>query len=85
MLRVLSLQITHYTCRETRHGQYKLICPKFRNITEAGRSFEVRSVNLWNSLPNEIKKKRSISSFRNDLRNYFIDSYRDIDLFDVLL
>ena len=85
MLRVLSLRITHYTCRETRHGKYKLICPKFHNITEAGRSFQVSSVNLWNSLPNELKKKRSISSFRNDLRNYFIDSYRDIDSFDVLL
>lgn len=60
--------------RGTRHGQYNLICPKFRNITEAGRPFQVSSVKLWNSLPNELKKKRSTWSFRNDLRNYFIDS-----------
>ena len=71
--------------RETRHGQHNLICPKFRNITEAGRTFQVSSVKLWNSLPNELKKKRSTSSFRNDLRNYFIDSYRDIDFFEALL
>ena len=62
-----------------------IICPKFCNITEAGRSFQVSSVTLWNSLPNELKKKRSTSSFRNDLKNYFIDSYRDIDSFEALL
>ena len=70
--------------RETRHGQHNLICPKFHNIAEAGRSFQVSSVKLWNS-SNELKKKRSTSSFRNDLRNYFIDSYRDIDSFEALL
>ena len=71
--------------RETRHGQYNLICPKFRNISEAGRSFQVSSVKLWNSLPNVLKKKPSTSSFKNALRNYFIDSYRGIDSFEVLL
>ena len=58
--------------RETRHGQYNFVCPKFRHITEAGRSLSVSSIRLWNSLPDNIKRKNSLSSFKNALIPYFI-------------
>ena len=39
--------------RETRHDQFNFVCPKFRQNTEAGRSFSVSSIKLWNSLPDD--------------------------------
>ena len=39
--------------RETRHDQFNFVCPKFRHITEAGRSFGVSSIKLWNSLSDD--------------------------------
>ena len=71
--------------RETRHGQYNFVCPTFRHITEAGRSVSVSSIRLWNSLPDDIKRKNSLSSFKNALIAYFRDSYIDIDNFEALL
>ena len=43
--------------RETRHGQYNFVCPKFRHITEVGRSFSVGSIKLWNGLPDDINPR----------------------------
>ena len=42
-------------------------------ITEAGRPFSVISIKLWNTLPDDIKKKkkRRVSSFKNALVIYF--------------
>ena len=55
-------------------------------ITEAGRPFSVISIKLWNTLPDDIKKKkkRRVSSFKNALVIYFRDYYFDIDNFEVL-
>ena len=37
------------------------------------------SIKLWNSLPDDLKRKNSLSSFKNALITYFRDSYIDID------
>ena len=60
--------------------------PKFQHITKAGGgSFSVSSVKLWNGLPDGIKRKNSLLSFKNALKTNFINSYTDIDYFEILL
>ena len=43
------------------------------------------SIKLWNSLPDDLKRKNSLSSLKNALITYFRDSYIDIDSFEALL
>lgn len=50
-----------------------------------GGSFSVSSVKLWNGLPDEIKRKNSLLSFKNTLKTYFINSYTDIDYFEIFI
>jgi hypothetical protein len=71
--------------RQTRHGEYNLVCPKYNYATEGGKSVTVSSIKIWNSLPKDIKTKSSINSFKFALKNYFLDSYKDIDRFELLL
>ena len=37
--------------RSTRKVSINLVCPKFKRETEGGRTFEVTSARLWNSIP----------------------------------
>jgi hypothetical protein len=69
--------------RQTRHGGYNLVCPRYTRSSEVGRSFTISSIKLWNSLPPEIKRKQSIGSFKNALRKHFIGTYANIDSFSV--
>ena len=68
--------------RETRHDQYNFVCTSPRR---GGGSFNVRSVKLRNGLPDEIKGKNILLSFKNALKTYFINFYTDIDYFEILL
>lgn len=74
---------------ETRHtantGQYNFVCSKFQHITDGERSLSFSSVKLSNGLPYEIKRRNSLLSFKNALKTYFINSYIDIDNFEILL
>ena len=45
----------------------------------------ISGIKLCNSLPDELEKENSISTFKNTLKRYFIDSYSSIDFFEVLL
>ena len=47
------------------------------NISKYGlRSDNYSSIQLWNSLPLEIRNSNSLSSFRNKLRKYFLATYK---------
>ena len=50
-----------------------------------GGSFSVSSLKLRNGLPDEIKRKNSLLSFKNALKTYFINFFTDIDYFEILL
>lgn len=50
-----------------------------------GGSFSVSSLKLRNGLPDEIKRKNSLLSFKNALKTYFINFCTDIDYFEILL
>ena len=69
--------------RETRHDQYNFVCTSpWRG---RGGSFNVSSVKLRNGLPDEIKRKNILLSFKNALKTYFINFCIDIDYFEILL
>ena len=80
---ISKLRTNQYTVERRDNGRHNFVCPTFRQITEAGMSFS--SIKLWNSLPDDLKRKNSLSSFKNALITYFRDSYIDIDSFEALL
>ena len=68
-----------------RYSQRNLVCPRYNRVTEGGKSFQVSISKLWNSLPPHIKTyKKSVETFKNELFNYFFNTYNDIDSFNIL-
>ena len=51
----------------TRYCNIDLLCHLYRNITEGGRTFNVRTEKDWNNLPLSLKKKNSMKSFKAEL------------------
>jgi hypothetical protein len=68
--------------RQTRHGEYNLVCPKYNYATEGGKSVTVSSIKIWNNLPKDIKTKLSVNSFKVALKKYFLEFYKGIGRFD---
>ena len=40
---------------------------------------------IWNNLPKDIKTKPSVNSFKFALKKYYLESYKGIDRFELLL
>ena len=53
-------------------NRFQLIIPRFRTV-KAQYSINYVGIKLWNSLPENIKKSKSISAFKRTLREYLID------------
>ena len=49
------------------------------------RSLSVSSMKLSNGLPYKIKRENSLLFFKNAMKTYLINSYIDIDNFEILL
>ena len=46
-----------------RYSQRNLVCPRYNRGTEGGKSFQVSTSKLWNSLPPHIKtSEKSVES-----------------------
>ena len=71
--------------RQTRHGEYNLVCLKYNYATEGGKSVTVSSIKIWNNLPKDIKTKPSVNSFKFALKKYYLESFKGIDRFELLL
>ena len=41
--------------RNTRYCNLNLLCPRYNYATEGGRSFTVRSIKDWNSVPRSLR------------------------------
>ena len=50
--------------RASRHGYYNLVCPHYNRETEGGRTFQISGIKLWNSIPIDVRKKETVSSFK---------------------
>ncbi len=67
-----------------RYSQRNLVCPRYNRVMEGGKSFQVSTSKLWNSLPPHIKTSdKSVENFKKELFNYFFNKYNDIDSFSI--
>ena len=69
--------------RESRHGDFNLVCSRFKRETEGGRSFSVSTTRLWNSLPRDIKSRSSLLSLSKALTAFFTDRYQNTEHFKI--
>ena len=58
--------------RNTRYCNLNLFCPRCSYATEGGRSFTVRSIREWNSLPRSLRVLDSYSRFKTRLLKKFL-------------
>ena len=59
--------------RTTRNSKFNFVCPKFNRVSEGGRSFAVSAIQLWNTLPVDIKSKPSVNSFKSAILEYYFN------------
>lgn len=63
-----TLQTLSNTKRFTKCCNLNLFCPRYSYATEGGRSFTVRSIKDWNSLPRSLRVLDSYSRFKTTLK-----------------
>ena len=59
-----------YNLRDTEH----LTVP-FTRSSQTKRFIHIRGANLWNNLPIQIRMSRTVNTFKNNLKKYFLSSY----------
>ena len=57
--------------RTSRHSSYNLVCPRYNRETEGEKTFQVSTIKLWNSPPNDIKKENTIENFELKFKTHF--------------
>ena len=69
--------------RITRNCNLNLLCPLYKNISEGGRTFAVRTVKDWNNLPRSLKTSKSLKSFKAELWKTLLNSQKTKGSFDI--
>ena len=70
--------------RTTRnHCNLNLLRPLHKNISMGTRTFAVRTVKDWNSLPRSLKANRSLKSFKAELWKTLLNSQKTKGSFDI--
>ena len=59
--------------RATRHSNINLMCPKYKQKTEGGRTFTIRTIKDWNCMNVHIRNNGSLSSFEHNVFESFLD------------
>ena len=62
--------------RNTRYTNYNLVCSKFKRKSDGGKTFNVITRQLWNSLPTTLRQKTSVQNFKKALRQFFSETNR---------
>ena len=62
--------------RNTRYTNYNLVCSKFKRKSDGGKTFNVITRQLWNSLPTTLQQKTSVKNFKKALRQFFSETNR---------
>ena len=62
------------TLRNHLSNPYNVIIPKYKSKV-LSNSFQVKGPELWNNLPNELKKIKKGITFKKMVKNYFLTSY----------
>ena len=67
--------------RVARYSNLNSLCPEYKRKTEGGRTFTVTTIKQWNQLPRVIREKRTVASFKHNMKLFFKESYENIDHF----
>ena len=51
--------------------------PSFARLTLTQHSLSVSAINFWNQLPDAIKQCKSLPAFKNGVKKFLIDGYRN--------
>ena len=72
----LTTLITRYhpTRKLRSSGRSTLQVPRVKTSTYGDRAFSSAAPNLWNSLPDHIKSKQTLSSFKSSLKTFLFKS-----------
>ena len=73
--------IANLHARSGRYSALNLVSPRYNRGSEGGRTFSVSATRLWNSLPTNLKKGISVTSFRK--ATYSLTRYNDVDHFSL--
>ena len=65
----------------TRYSNLNFLCPKYRRETEGGRTFTATTIKQWNQLPEIVREKITMASFKRNMKLLFMESYGSIDHF----
>ena len=68
----LLTRISDLHSRNTRYANYNLVCLKFKRKLDGGKTFNVTTCQLSNSLPTTIGKMTSVLSFTKALKQFFL-------------
>jgi hypothetical protein len=66
---LLAVRHSTRTLRSTTSGLL-LKLPVYRTDTHGARSFAVAAVSLWNSLPTDLRKTKTLASFKKKLKHF---------------
>ena len=55
--------------RSTRFSNLNFNCPRYKNETEGGRTFTVRSIKEWNNLDKDLKELKSAKALKMKVIN----------------
>jgi hypothetical protein len=69
--------------RNTRYCNLNLLCPLYRNTSEGGRTFTVRTVKDWNKGSKSIRTKTSLKSFKTELLKSILNSQKTKGSFEI--
>ena len=65
-----------YSVSHDRHTRNcNLALPKFHRLTRSQQSCTFKGPSYWNEIPNNIRDIESISSFKNEVKSYYINLY----------
>lgn len=88
----LLTRISDLHSRNTRYANYNLVCanynlvcPKFKRKLDGGKTFNVTTCQLWNSLPITIRQMTSILSFTKALKQFFSRKPKEFESFFSLI
>jgi len=67
----------------TKEGTVSVIlsCPKYKKETEGGRTFTVRSIKEWNTLPIDIKQSETTKTFKKKLFSEVFKKQKEYNIF----
>jgi len=63
--------------RPTRYGKLNIRCPTYKNITEGGRTFLVKTIIEWNKISKTIRETDDFHCFKKKFFHDILEKQKD--------